>query len=145
MTEAIAARGCFLVDVHISKNAEIELTIESEAGVVTLDDCVALSHFFEATFDREVEDYELTVSSAGLDQPFKVLKQYVKAVGSKVEVSLKGGKRFVATLDAASEQKVTLLYSAREAVPGSKKKVVVEHRDEVEYGEITAMRPFVEF
>ena len=86
----IVARGCFIVDISVSKDNDIVLTIESENGKIELDDCVSLSRFFETKFDRETEDYSLTVSSAGLDQPFKVFKQYQKALGSKVEVSLKG-------------------------------------------------------
>ena len=75
MESAIVARGCFIVDIKISKDNEIVLTIESEAGSVTLDDCVELSRIFEEKFDRNVMDYELTVTSAGLDQPFKVPEQ----------------------------------------------------------------------
>ena len=84
----IVARGCFIVDISVSKDNDIVLTIESEKGKIELDDCVSLSRYFETKFDREVQDYSLTVSSAGLDQPFKVFKQYVKALGSKVEVAL---------------------------------------------------------
>ena len=100
----IVARGCFIVDISVSKDNDIVLTIESENGKIELDDCVSLSRFFETKFDREVEDYSLTVSSAGLDQPFKVFKQFQKAVGTKVEVSLKGGKKMVATLVEADEE-----------------------------------------
>ena len=69
----IVARNCFLVDLSVSKDNDIVLTIESENGKIELEDCVSLSRFFESKFDREVEDYSLTVSSAGLDQPFKVM------------------------------------------------------------------------
>ena len=104
----IVARGCFLVDISVSKDNDITLTIESENGKIELDDCVSLSRFFESKFDREVEDYSLTVSSAGLDQPFKVMKQFLKAIGSKVEVQPKGGKKMVALLTAADEDSITL-------------------------------------
>ena len=80
---AVVARKCFIVDINVSADNDIVLTIESEEGTVVLDDCVELSHAFEEHFDREVEDYSLTVTSAGLDQPFKVLKQYQKAIGTK--------------------------------------------------------------
>ena len=141
----IVARGCFLVDISVSKDNDIVLTIESENGKIELDDCVSLSRFFETKFDREVEDYSLTVSSAGLDQPFKVLKQYHKAVGSKVEVSLKGGKKMVAVLEAADEESITLKYSAKEAVEGKKKKEIVEHVDRFTMDQVNAVRPFIEF
>ena len=141
----IVARGCFIVDVSVSKDNDIVLTIESESGKIELDDCVSLSRYFETMFDREVEDYSLTVSSAGLDQPFKVFKQYQKALGTKVEVSLKGGRKMVAVLEAADEESITLKYSAKEAVEGKKKKEIVEHVDRYTMDQVNAVRPFIEF
>ena len=143
--EEIVARGCFLVDVTVSKDNDIVLTVESESGTIELDDCVSLSRYFETKFDREVEDYSLTVSSAGLDQPFKVLKQFIKAVGTKVEVSLKGGRKMVAELVEADEEGVSLKYSVREAVEGKKKKELVEHLDRFTMEQINSVRPYIEF
>ena len=141
----IVARGCFIVDITVSKDNDIVLTIESETGKIELDDCVTLSRYFETLFDREVEDYSLTVSSAGLDQPFKVMKQYVKALGTKGEVSLKGGRKMVATLVEADETGITLKYSVKEAVEGKKKKEMVEHVDRFEMEQVNSVRPFIEF
>ena len=141
----IVARGCFIVDVSVSKDNDIVLTIESENGKIELDDCVSLSRFFETKFDREVEDYSLTVSSAGLDQPFKVLRQYLKAIGTKVEVSFKGGKKMVALLEAADEESITLKYSVKEAVEGKKKKELVEHVDRFNMDQVNTVKPFIEF
>ena len=141
----IVARGLYLIDVTISKDNDVEITIESEEGKVDLEDCVAISRFFETKFDREQEDYSLTVTSAGLDQPFKVLKQYIKAIGRKVEVQLKGGKKMVAVLEAADQESITLKYSQKEAVEGKKKKEIVEHIDRFTMDQINAVRPFVEF
>ena len=141
----IVARGCFLVDISVSKDNDIEVIIEKEEGIVELDDCVSMSRYFETCFDREKEDYSLTMSSAGLDQPFKVLKQYLKAFGKKVEVQLKGGKKMVAVLEAADEDSITLKYSLKEAVEGKKKKELVEHVDRFTMDQVNAVRPFVEF
>ena len=141
----LVARGCFLVDVSVSKDNDIVVTIESEEGKIELDDCVALSRYFETQFDREKEDYSLTMTSAGLDQPFKVLKQFVKAVGTKVEVQLKGGKKMVALLEAADEESVTLKYSVKEAVEGKKKKELVEHVDRFAMDQVNTVRPYIEF
>ena len=143
--DEIVARGCFIVDVSVSKDNDIIVTIESENGRIELDDCVSLSRYVETKFDREVEDYSLTVSSAGLDQPFKVFKQFEKAVGSKVEVSLKGGKKMVALLSAADAESITLKYTAKEAVEGKKKKELVEHEDRFPMEQVNAVRPYIEF
>ena len=141
----IVARGCYIVDVKISKDNDVEITMESEEGTVELEDCVAVSRFFEGCFDREKEDYSLTVTSAGLDQPFRILKQYIKAIGSKVEVQLKGGKKMVATLTAANEESITLQYTAKEAVEGKKKKELVEHNDRFTMDQVNSVKPFIEF
>ena len=114
-------------------------------GKIELDDCVALSRYFETQFDREKEDYSLTMTSAGLDQPFKVFKQFQKAVGTKVEVQIKGGKKMVATLTAADQESITLKYSQKEAVEGKKKKELVEHEDRFTMDQVNTVRPFIEF
>ena len=141
----IVARGCFIVDLTISKDNDIILTIESEEGKIELEDCVSLSRFFESRFDREVEDYSLTVSSAGLDQPFKVFKQFSKAIGSKVEVMLKGGRKMIAVLEEADEESITLKYTVKEAVEGKKKKEVVEHCDRFTMDQVNSVKPYIEF
>ena len=145
LNDEIVARGLYIVDVSISKDNDIEVIIESEEGIIELDDCVGVSRFFETCFDREKEDYSLTVTSAGLDQPFKVLKQYLKAVGTKVEVQLKGGRKMVALLEAADEESITLKYSVKEAIEGKKKKELVEHVDRFTMDQVNAVRPYIEF
>ncbi len=139
MEGAIVARNCFIVEIKISKDNEIELTVESEDSIVTLDDCVDISRKFEEKFDREVEDYELTVTSAGLDQPFKVFRQYKKAEGTKV------GKKITGKLSSVSEEGITLQYIALEAVEGKKKKEKVEHNDFFSFEEINTVKPHIEF
>lgn len=141
----IVARGCFIVDLTISKDNDIILTIESEEGKIELEDCVSLSRFFESRFDREVEDYSLTVSSAGLDQPFKVFKQFSKAAGTKVEVMLKGGRKMIAVLEEADEESITLKYTVKEAVEGKKKKEFVEHCDRFTMDQVNSVKPYIEF
>ncbi len=142
---AIVARDCFIVGINISKDNDIELTVEAETGAVTLDDCVEISRAFEGIFDREKEDYSLTVTSAGLDQPFRVTRQFVKAVGSEVEVMLKGGRKLKGTLTGADEDGFTLKYTARESVDGKKKKVDVEHEDRFTMDAVNAVRPHIDF
>ena len=143
ISSEIVARGLYLVEVTVSKDNDVEITMESENGTVELDDCVAVSRFFEGCFDRDKEDYSLTVTSAGLDQPFKILKQYIKAIGSKVEVQLKGGKKIIATLTAADEESITLHYMTKEAVEGKKKKEMVEHNDRFMMDQVNTVKPFI--
>lgn len=104
LAPVLESRGLFLVDVSVSKDNDVTVTVESKASCVTLDDCEALNRFFTQTFDQDTEDYSLTVTSAGLDGAFKVDAQYEKAVGSKVEIWLKGGKKQVAVLQGFDAQ-----------------------------------------
>ena len=105
---AVAERGCFLVEVTVSKDNDIEIVIEKEEGVVDWEDCAAIDKVMHGAFDQDVEDYSLTVSSAGLDRPFKVLKQYQKAIGSQVDVWMKGGKKVKGVLKAAGEKDIVV-------------------------------------
>lgn len=141
----IIDRKMFLVDIGIKKDNVIEITIEREEGLITLDDCVSLSRFFETQFDREKEDYELTVTSAGLDRPFKVLGQFKKAIGKKVEVMLKGGKKIIGTLTNANENEITIDYSSLEKIEGAKKKQLIQHEDKFPMEDVNSTTYFIEF
>ena len=142
---AVAERGCFIVEVTVNAMNDVEIVLEKEEGTVDWDDCAAVDKVVHAAFDQDVEDYSLTVSSAGLDRPFKVLRQYLKALGSKVDVKFKGGRRLVATLTGATEDSVTLQYTALEAVEGKKKKEKVEHEETCPLGEINSVTPYIDF
>ena len=142
---AVQERGCFIVDVTVNAMNDVEVVLEKEDGTVDWDDCAAIDAVVHAAFDQDVEDYSLTVSSAGLDRPFKVYRQFLKAVGSKVDVKFKGGRRLVATLTAATEESVTLQYTALEAVEGKKKKEKVEHEEVCPLADINSVTPYIDF
>ena len=108
ITPEIEALGAYLVDLTVSASNDIEIVIEKDEGSVTWDDCEAVDKAFHARFNQDEEDYALTVSSAGLDRPFKVLRQYRKALGSKVDVWMKGGKKVKGVLTAVSEEAVEI-------------------------------------
>jgi ribosome maturation factor RimP len=109
---AVTERGCFLVEVTVSKDNDIEIVIEKEEGVVDWEDCAAIDRVMHEAFNQDEEDYALTVSSAGLDRPFKVMKQFQKALGTRVDVWLKGGKKVKGVLDAATEESIVVDGSA---------------------------------
>ena len=141
----VKGRGCFIVDISVSKDNDVTLTVESISSSVDMDDCVALSEAFQAIFDRDKEDYSLTVSSAGLDQPFKVKEQFEKALGTEVEVCLKGGRKLKGVLVKADEARIGLRYEAKEAVPGKKKKETVTKEDLFPMEEVNTVKPSISF
>ena len=137
--------GCFIVDTEVSRDNDITITFDKEEGTVSMDDCVAMNDAFLAAFDRDDEDYSLTVSSAGLDQPLKDPRQFRKAIGTKVDVLFKGGRRIVGELTAAGPDSVCLRYVAREAVEGKKRKVEVTHDESFPLEGINSVKPWIDF
>ena len=76
----LAAGGLFLADLKISQDNVIEVYVDSMTGV-DIQACIDLSKEIEKHLDRDAEDFELTVASAGIGYPFKVEQQYAKNVG----------------------------------------------------------------
>ena len=86
-----------------SAGNEIELLIDSETSV-GIDACATLSRAIEAEFDRDEEDFSLTVASAGIGSELRDLRQYRKLIGSSVEVLLASGIKILAKLDEADDE-----------------------------------------
>ena len=129
--------GYFLVDVDVTTDNRIVVEIDQAEGV-WIDDCVDLSRFIEASLDRDVEDYELEVGSAGIGQPFKVLQQYINHIGQEVEVLPKSGAKLKGILVSADEKGFAVQVQQKQKVEGSKRPKTVEVEmpfgyDEVKY------------
>ncbi|MCI1778655.1 MAG: hypothetical protein LKI53_01715 [Bacteroidales bacterium] len=91
--DILQERGLFLTGIEITPDSTVTITVESNAGTVSIDDCTAINDIVRGTFDSADEDYSLTVTSAGLGEPFRVAGQYIKAIGEDVETGLKGGTK----------------------------------------------------
>ena len=134
----------FPVDITISKENDIEVTIDS-FDRVDIENCVAISKIIEQGFNREIEDYSLTVTSAGLDQPFKVFDQYRKFLGKEVEVVLKSGGKQTGVLSKATESEIELTFQKLEKIEGKKKKEKIEVVSSFSLTEIKSTKPFINF
>ncbi len=93
----ISGTGIFLVDVRLSSTGRITVLIDRTEGV-TIDDCAMLSRQISNDLGEEVGDYELNVSSPGLDMPLLVLQQFMKNEGRMVDVVTNEGERFTGTM-----------------------------------------------
>ena len=102
VTDAIKDTPLFLVDITVSRDNDIVVTVDSPEGV-DIEQCLAINRRIEEVFDREVEDYSLEVGSAGLTAPFKVIEQYKMNIGQPVEVLTRDGKKLHGTLKAVSD------------------------------------------
>lgn len=127
----------FLVDVEVSSDNCVVVEIDHADGV-WIEDCAELSRFIEENIDREVEDYELEVGSAGLGQPFKVPQQYQNFVGQEVEVLDADGKKVKGLLKSVDGNDFVVTVNEKVQVEGKKRpvKMDVDHTyqmDKVKY------------
>ncbi len=93
----IRGTDLFLVGVKVSSSNRITVLADSKKGI-TIDECVSIHRHIENLLDRNTENYELQVSSPGLDVPFMVPEQYYKNEGKRIEVIDNDGNRFRGTL-----------------------------------------------
>ena len=100
--------GNYLVDVIISPKNAITVKMDNLNGGVSIKDCVSVSRNIEHNLDRESEDFELQVSSPGLDQPFVVKEQYIKNIGKKINIIKTDNQSIVGELISIENNEVTI-------------------------------------
>lgn len=141
---ALEGTESFLVDVHVTPMNKIIVLIDGDGGV-NIRQCVEVSRFIEKSLDRDAEDFELEVSSSGLDQPFKVLRQYQKNLGKEVDVKLKDGKKVKGNLISATENGITIQQISKERIEGRKAKQNVEKNFDFSFPEIKETKIVIKF
>ena len=144
VNEWLEDKEYFLVDVSVTPDDKIVVEIDHAEGV-WIDDCVELSRFIESKLDREEEDYELEVGSAGIGQPFKVLQQYLLHIGKEVEVLTKEGKKLEGVLKDANEENMTVTIQKKVKLEGSKRPKMVEEDVTYKYDEIKYTKYLISF
>ncbi len=105
--EKIKGTELFIVEVKVSGGNRITIAIDRPTKL-NVGDCADISRYVESNLNRDVEDFELTVSSPGLDLPLRVLKQYEKYTGKNVRVVLKDGRLLRGKMTTANEEGIAL-------------------------------------
>ncbi|MBR6264326.1 MAG: ribosome assembly cofactor RimP [Prevotella sp.] len=123
--EWLEGKDYFLVDIEIGNDNKIVVEIDHADGV-WIEDCVELSKHIEDNLDRDKEDFELEVGSAGLGQPFKVLQQYVNFIGKEVEVLDAEGKKYKGVLKEVDGNTFTVTTKEKMKVEGKKRPVIAD-------------------
>lgn len=98
----------FLVDVEVRKGNTINVYIDSDEGL-NIDDCAEVSRFIESKFDRDEEDYELRVSSPGLERPLRMMRQYNRYIGREINIEAIDNRKITGELMALSETGIEVL------------------------------------
>jgi ribosome maturation factor RimP len=105
--EKLSGTDLFLVDAEVKSGNNIQVLIDGRHDV-TIDDCIAVSRHIESALDREQEDFNLQVSSAGIDKPLMYASQYIKNIGRRLSIDLKEGGNISGKLLNADENEIEI-------------------------------------
>lgn len=142
--EWLSGKDYFLTDLTISADDRIVVEIDHKDGV-WIEDCVELSRFIESGLDREREDFELEVGSAGIGQPFKVLRQYQIHQGDRVEVLKADGKKLVGVLGEADKEGFSLTVAEKVRLEGKKRPELVDRDYRLTFSEVKHTKYLIDF
>ena len=102
ITEQLRGTSTVVVDILVKPGNTIVVYIDDVKGV-TFDHCIILSRAIEENLNRDIEDFSLEVSSAGIGSPFKVRQQYQKAIGKTIDIVLKDGRKITGLLCSVAD------------------------------------------
>ncbi len=112
----------FFVDMKVKPTNNIKIFLDADSGL-GIEKCIKINR----RLYRQVEemgfypegDFSLEVSSPGIDEPLKMLRQYVKNIGRTVEVTLNDDTTKEGVLLEANEEGIVI-----EFTEGKNKKAV---------------------
>ena len=147
--EFLEGTSAFLVDVKVASGNVIRISLENDDRT-SITDCVELSRHIEGSFDREEEDFSLDVGSPGLDQPLKVLRQYLKIIGKQIAVNLIEGKKIQGELVSVEEDEgefksLVLKTQEKKRIEGRKATEWVDEEHQFQAGDIEWTKVIISF
>jgi len=113
----------FFVDMKVKPTNNIKIFLDADSGL-GIEKCIRINR----RLYKQVEemgfypegDFSLEVSSPGIGEPLKMLRQYVKNIGRNVEVTMNDDSIKEGTLLEATEESIIIEYTE-----GKNKKAVV--------------------
>ena len=137
--------GLYIVELTISSTNVIHLELDKLKGGVTVEDCVSVSRNVEHNLDREKEDFELHVSSAGLDKPLRHINQYIKNIGRNLNVVLKTGDKVGGEIIKVMDEKIILESKTMKKLDVKKRKELVTEYHELLFSDVKEAKIVVSF
>lgn len=144
VSEKIEGTEYYIVDINVSASNQIRVEIDGDKGV-KINDCVDISRHIEGNYDREEVDFELTVSSAGMDQPFKITRQYQRYVGREVETKTTTGEKIKGILVSADDNAIVLEVIRKEKIEGKKKKQLITETKTIPMEQVKETKVVISF
>lgn len=135
----------YVVELTITPSNAITIELDKEDGYVSIDECIAISRKVERSLDRDADDFELMVTSAGLDKPLRHPRQFQKNIGREVKVKFNDGKTTEGVLKNADEEQIVLTREVTEIEEGKKKKVKKEIEENFAFSMIKEVKIVIKF
>ena len=130
----------FITDIKVLPGNRIQVFIDADSSVF-IADCAQMNRFIESQLDRDKEDFELEVSSAGLDCPLRLPRQFVKNKGREVKIITKEGMLKKGVLTEITEHNITINEKTIQKI--NKKKEIINRLFTVAFDEIKEVRLIV--
>lgn len=137
-------KSLFLIDFSISENNQIRIIIDGDNGV-TVKDCISISREIAHNLDRDVHDFSLEVSSAGVSEPLINIRQYYKNLGRKLKIKTLEGQILEGELTNVDDKEIKLKWKAREPKPIGKGKITVQKETVLYYKDIVEAKVMITF
>lgn len=144
VSRALEGSDMFLVDLTVSADNRIVVEVDSMKPM-DIDSCAQLSRRIEESLNRDEEDFELEVGSAGLTSPFKVKAQFDKNLGNEVEVLTRDGRKFSGKLTEAGDETFTVEVARKVKKEGAKRPVVELQSETMAYGDAKSVKYVINF
>lgn len=144
VSRALEGSDMFLVDLTVSADNRIVVEVDSMKPM-DIDSCAQLSRRIEESLNRDEEDFELEVGSAGLTSPFKVKAQFDKNIGNEVEVLTRDGRKFSGKLTEAGDGTFTVEVARKVKKEGAKRPVVELQPETMAYGDAKSVKYVINF
>tara|TARA_Y100000385_G_scaffold290941_1_gene366229 strand:+ start:417 stop:893 length:477 start_codon:yes stop_codon:yes gene_type:complete len=135
----------YIVTLNISTSNQINVEIDKEIGNVSISECMSISRNIEHNLDREVVDFSINVSSAGLDKPLRHINQYKKNEGKKIKVKTIDNKEYEGVLIGCNSSEITLQTSKKVRLDKKKKKTLVTEDFNFPFDQIKETKIIISF
>lgn len=142
--KAIEGTDIFIVDLTVSPQNDIVVELDSMSSL-DIDTCAAVTRAIEKDFDRDTDDYNLEVGSAGLTSPFRVRRQYEKNIGNDIEILTADGRKLKAVLTGVDDNGFTFEYDVKVKEPGSKRPVVKTQQENLPFSGAKSVKYLLSF
>ncbi|MEN9964104.1 MAG: hypothetical protein RL582_1199 [Bacteroidota bacterium] len=142
LLEPLLESDMFLVDIRIKPTNNFKIYLDADNGL-GIERCIKINRALYKQIEEAAwypdGDFSLEVSSPGVDEPLKLLRQYHKNVGRQVEVTLLDASTKLGTMTAATDEQITLVYTE------GKGKKAVETTIEIPFTEIKQTKVQIKF